>query len=54
MRCGLASLLLASLLISTSALSDEKDASHYCKEKLAAGLAYRNVLLITQSGQFFV
>jgi hypothetical protein len=33
-------LLIASLLISTSALSDEKDRSYYCTAKLAAGLAF--------------
>jgi hypothetical protein len=35
--CGL---LLASLLISTSALSDGKDASYFCTEKLGAGLRF--------------
>jgi hypothetical protein len=33
-------LLIASLLISASALSDEKDTSYYCTAKLAAGLAF--------------
>jgi hypothetical protein len=33
-------LLIASLLISTSALGDEKDTPYYCTAKLAAGLAF--------------